>query len=155
MSESRWTRPRRLRRLMFHRRYSPQQNGCTKSENDLEELNSLPLSRIIRVERCVLHPDPVASRRPRVEHLQRVATGTECFRKCPLDFCPFDRCWLFNRSHRSLPADRCSKFLRGSSRHQGGDNCDHQSLHVSLSVCGNQMLPITIPAHNISFDGFS
>jgi hypothetical protein len=54
-----------------------------------------------------------------------------------------------------LPTDRCSKFLRGTSRCQCGQDCDHQCLHVSLSFEACEMLPITTPAHNISFDGFS
>ena len=49
----------------------------TKSKNNLEKLNPVPFSGMIGVERCVLHPNPVASRRPRIEHLKRVATGTK------------------------------------------------------------------------------
>jgi hypothetical protein len=127
-----------------------------KSKNDLEELNAVPFSRVVGIERCVLHPNPVASRRPRIEHLKRVAALTKGFRKRALNLWPLgNRWWRLHRAHRFLPTDRCSEFLRGSSRHQGGQDCDHQCLHVSLSFEPCEMLPKTAAAHNISFDGFS
>jgi hypothetical protein len=54
-----------------------------------------------------------------------------------------------------LRTKRRSEFLGGSSRHQRDEDCDHQCLHISLSFDACEMLPITTPAHNISFDGFS
>src|SRR5262249_43423476 len=126
------------------------------SEDDLEELNAVPFSGIIGIERRVLHPSAIPSRRPWIEHLKGVAAGTKGFRKCALNSCPFgNRRRLLHRAHRFLSTDRCPEFLRRSSRHQPSQNCDHQCLHVSLSFEACEMLPITTPAHNISFDGFS
>src|SRR6516225_2774892 len=128
----------------------------TRSKNDLEELNAVPFSGVIGIERRVLHPSAVPSRRPWIEHLKGVAAGTKGFRKCALNSCPFgNRRQLLHRADRFLPTDRCPVFLRGSGRHQRSENCDHQCLHVSLSFEACEMLPITTPAHNISFDGFS
>lgn len=44
-----------------------------KSKDNLEEFNSVPFSRVIRVERRTLYPCTVARRRPRIEHLEWVA----------------------------------------------------------------------------------
>ena len=127
-----------------------------KSKDDLEKLNAIPFPRVVRIERCVLYPDSVAGWRPRIEHLKRVATSTKGFRKCPLNFWSFgNRRRRLHRAHRFLRTDRCSEFLRGSSRYQRGQDCDHQCLHVSLSFAACKCCPITTPAHNISFDGFS
>jgi hypothetical protein len=128
----------------------------SKLKNDLEELNAVPFSRVVGIERCVFHPNPVTGRRPRIEHLKRVATSTKGFRKCSLNFWSFgNRRRRLHRAHRFLRTDRCSEFLCRNRRHQRGQDCDHQCLHVSLSFEACEMLPKTTPAHNISFDGFS
>jgi hypothetical protein len=137
-------------------RSSPRLRVPHKSKNNLEELNAVPFSGVIGVERCVLHPNPVAGRRPWIEHLERVTTRTKCLRKHPLNRWPFRNRWRrLHRAHRFLPTDRCSEFLRGGGRHQRGQHCDNQCLHVSLSFEACEMLPVITPAHNISFDGFS
>jgi hypothetical protein len=127
-----------------------------KLKNNFEELNAFPFSRIIGIERCVLHPNAVASRRPRIEHLKRVATPAKGFRKCSLNSGSFgNRRRRLHRAHWFLRTERCSEFLCRNCRNQRGHDCDHQCLHVSLSFDACEMLPITTPAHNISFDGFS
>jgi hypothetical protein len=45
-----------------------------KSKDNLEELNTVPFSRVIRVERRTLYPCAIARRRPRVKHLEWIAT---------------------------------------------------------------------------------
>jgi len=92
-----------------------------KSKKDLEKLNAVPFSGVVGVERCVLHPNPVAGRRPGIEHLKRVTAGTKGFWKRALDLCPFgNRGRFLNRAHWLLPTDGCSVFLRGNGRHQRG-----------------------------------
>ena len=89
---------------------------------------------MIGVEHCVLDPSPVACWRPWIEHLKRVTARPECFRKRPLNSCSLGNGRRrLHRAHRFLPTDWCSEFLRGSSRHQRCQDCDHQCLHVSLS----------------------
>src|SRR5215470_12890356 len=127
---------------------------ANKSKNNLEQLNAVPFPGMVRIERCVLHPNPVTGGRPGIEHLKRVATRPKGFWKCALNLCPFDRHGFFNRPHWFLPTERSSEFLGGSSRRQRSHDCDHQCLHVSLSFEPYEMLPITTPAHNIFFDGF-
>ena len=127
-----------------------------KLKDDLEKFNAVPFPRVVGIERCVLHPNPITGRRPWVEHLKRVATAAKSFRKRSLNSWPFGyrrRC--FHRAHRFLRTKWRSEFLGRSSRDQRDEDCDHQCLHISLSFDACEMLPITTPAHNISFDGFS
>jgi hypothetical protein len=126
------------------------------SKDDLEKFNAVPFSGVVGVKCCILYPDSVARGRPRIEHLKRVTAWSERFRKCATNCWPLGngrRRW--HRADRFLSTDRCSEFLGGSSRHQRGQDCDHQCLHISLSFEACEMLPITAPVHNISFDGFS
>ena len=103
-------------------------------KHDLEELNALPFPGVIGIKRCILHPSPVTSRRPRIEHLKRVTTSTKSFRKCSLNSWPFgDRRRRLYCAHRFLRTERCSEFLCRNRRNQRGEDCDHRCLHVSLS----------------------
>src|SRR5262249_18173200 len=115
-----------------------------------------PLSRVIGIERCVLDPDPIAGRRPRIKHLKRITARTKRLRKYTLNCWTFGNRWrLLYTAYRFFPTDRRSEFLPGSCHRQRDQDCDHQCLHGSLSFEACEMLPITTPAHNISFDGFS
>src|SRR4029077_17879504 len=91
---------------------------------------------------CVLHPNPVAGRRPRIEHLKRVATLTKGFRKHSLNFWSFgNRRWRLHCAHRFLRTDRCSEFLCRNRRNHRGQDCDHQCLHVYLSFNASECCP--------------
>src|SRR5205807_10407336 len=56
-----------------------------KSKDDLEELNAVPFSGVIRIERRALDPCAVTRRRRRIQHLERVATRLKCPRSDSLD----------------------------------------------------------------------
>ncbi len=91
------------------------------SKDNFEKLNAVPFSRVVGIERCVLHPNPVAGRRPWIEHLKRVTTGTKCFRKHTLNCWPLrNRRRSRHRAHRFLPTDRRSEFLCRNSCNQRG-----------------------------------
>jgi len=45
-----------------------------KSKDNLEKFNTVPFSGVIRVERRTLYPCAVARRRPRIKHLEWIAT---------------------------------------------------------------------------------
>ena len=54
-------------------------------KDDLEELNALPFSGVVRVERRALHPVAVTGRRPWIEHLEWVTAGAKSSRNDSLD----------------------------------------------------------------------
>lgn len=56
----------------------------TKSKDNFEELNAVPFSGVIRIERRAFHPSAVAGGRPRIEHLEGVTAGAKPSRNHPL-----------------------------------------------------------------------
>jgi len=65
-------------------RRDSQDGYLPKSKEDFEELNTLPFSRDVRVERRAVHPGAVSGGCPRIEHLERVTAVVKRSRNHPL-----------------------------------------------------------------------
>src|SRR5207249_4155502 len=110
-------RPLRYDRLHAARKRSPiRLPSCPpRSKNNFEELNTVPFSGVVRIERGAVHPGSITGRRPRIEHLERVTAGTKCSRNHSFNRGPLQK-WRrgFHRAHRFLRPNRWSVFLCSS-----------------------------------------
>src|SRR5262249_3927883 len=101
------------------------------SENDFEELNALPFSRL-RIDHNALLGRAIFGRRQRVNHLNRIRPGANGGGRPPLTPRPLKK--RRRRGHgspRFLRPDGRSELLGQGSRPQGRRGCDNEFFHFS------------------------